>query len=135
MRVLADSSAWLAVYDRRDPNNEAVVRLLTEWARQRATVFVTDYIFDEALTLILSRIGHTQAANFGRWLLGSQIIHLVRLDLSQWQAAWQLFQQYDDKEFSFTDCTSFVVMREHHLVDAFTFDRHFEQMGFRMWPK
>jgi predicted nucleic acid-binding protein len=135
MRVLADSSAWLAVYDRRDPNNEAVVRLLSEWARLRATIFVTDYIFDESLTLILSRIGHTQAANFGRWLLGSQLIHMVRLDLPQWQAAWQLFQQYDDKDFSFTDCTSFVVMRDLHLVDAFTFDRHFEQMGFRMWPK
>ncbi len=135
MRVLADSAAWLAVYDRRDPDHDNCVGLLNQWARQRAAVFVTDYILDETLTLILSRIGHRHAVNFGQRLLKSQLIHIVRLDQKNWNGAWQMFQQYDDKDFSFTDCTSFVVMRELHLADAFTFDHHFEQMGFRMWPR
>ena len=42
---------------------------------------------------------------------------------------------YDDKDFSFTDCTSFVMMRRLKIVDAFTADHHFEQMGFRLWPR
>ena len=41
-----------------------------------------------------------------------------------------LFSQRQDKEWSLTDCISFVVMMEEGLTDALTADRHFEQAGF-----
>ncbi|NJK27501.1 MAG: type II toxin-antitoxin system VapC family toxin [Coleofasciculaceae cyanobacterium SM2_3_26] len=46
------------------------------------------------------------------------------------QQAWQIFWQFSDKDWSFTDCTSRVVMARLGLVDAFVFDRHFRQFGF-----
>jgi predicted nucleic acid-binding protein len=50
--------------------------------------------------------------------------------------AWSLFVRHDRQGFSFTDCTSFAIMRELGLTDAFAFDDHFAQMGFRVWsPK
>jgi predicted nucleic acid-binding protein len=42
-----------------------------------------------------------------------------------------LFARRPDKEWSVTDCISFVVMRDHGLTEALTGDRHFEQAGFR----
>jgi len=39
-----------------------------------------------------------------------------------------------DKDFSFTDCTSFVLMREMRLTQALTTDSHFRQMGFQVVP-
>jgi predicted nucleic acid-binding protein len=101
---------------------------------RRVTLFVTDYVIDETLTLISGRLGHARAVACGEWLLQSPIVKVVRIEPSQWDQAWALFKRYDDKAFSLTDCTSFVVMQQHKLVDAFTFDRHFERMGFRMWP-
>lgn len=41
-----------------------------------------------------------------------------------------LFNSRPDKEWSLTDCTSFVVMQEQGLSDALTSDRHFQQAGF-----
>ena len=41
-----------------------------------------------------------------------------------------IFERYDDKDFSFTDCVSFVVMQENGIKEAFAFDEHFNQMGF-----
>src|SRR5688572_28703770 len=35
-----------------------------------------------------------------------------------------------DKQWSLTDCISFVVMQDHGLTEALTGDRHFEQAGF-----
>jgi len=42
----------------------------------------------------------------------------------------ELYISRSDKEWSLTDCISFVVMRREELTDALTADRHFEQAGF-----
>jgi hypothetical protein len=42
----------------------------------------------------------------------------------------QLYAQRPDKEWSLTDCISFVVMTQEGIFDALTGDRHFEQAGF-----
>lgn len=42
----------------------------------------------------------------------------------------ELYRTRDDKEWSLTDCISFVVMRREGLTEALTGDRHFEQAGF-----
>jgi uncharacterized protein len=86
------------------------------------------------MTMILYRAGHAGAVRFGEWALRSINVRQVRVDVALWNEAWRLFKMYDDKEFSFVDCTSFAVMRREHIADAFTFDHHFEQMSFRLWP-
>ena len=42
-----------------------------------------------------------------------------------------LYSRRPDKEWSLTDCISFLVMEHHRLTDALTADHHFEQAGFR----
>ena len=46
-----------------------------------------------------------------------------------------LYAHRPDKDWSLTDCISFVVMREHGLIDALTADHHFEQAGFTVLLK
>lgn len=45
-------------------------------------------------------------------------------------SARDTFLRYRDKAFSLTDCASFNTMRAHGISEAFTFDRHFAQVGF-----
>ncbi len=47
--------------------------------------------------------------------------------------AWKMFKKYEDKELSFTDCISFVLMKNLKLNKAFTFDEHFKQLGFEIF--
>ena len=42
----------------------------------------------------------------------------------------ELFRSRPDKDWSLTDCISFVIMQDHGLRDALTGDHHFEQAGF-----
>jgi predicted nucleic acid-binding protein len=42
---------------------------------------------------------------------------------------WQTFHQFSDKEWSFTDCTSKVVIDKLYIQRVFAFDHHFHQFG------
>lgn len=134
MILFGDSAGWLALYDERDKFHAAARRAFNVLLDQPVIFLVTDYVIAETLTLMQGRLGHRKTVAFGEWLLGAPQVQQVRVDVDMWEEAWRLFKKYDDKEFSFVDCLSFVVMRRERLVDAFTFDHHFEQMGFRLWP-
>ena len=135
MRLFADTAGWLNLYDQRERAHAATRRAFESLKQKRLALYLTDNILDETLTIIRMRVGHAAAIACGQALLRSPSVRLIHISPEQWAEAWQLFQQYDDKDFSFTDCTSFVVMRQHKLVDAFTVDHHFAQMGFRLWPR
>ncbi len=45
-----------------------------------------------------------------------------------------LFFGYRDKDFSFTDCCSFAVMRELRIRRVLTLAHHFRQMRFEVVP-
>jgi predicted nucleic acid-binding protein len=57
-------------------------------------------------------------------------VEIVPASAGLFALGMELFAARADKNWSLTDCISFVVMRERHLVDALTGDRHFEQAGF-----
>ena len=50
------------------------------------------------------------------------------------EKARKAFFRYRDKTYSFTDCTSLVVMQELKLKNVLTTDHHFRQMGFQVLP-
>lgn len=65
----------------------------------------------------------------GNDLWSGRLARIFYLTRAQQREAWAFFQQYDDKTFSFTDCTSFVLMRRLGLTHVFTFDADFERTG------
>jgi predicted nucleic acid-binding protein len=134
MKLFADTGAWCALYDRSDIHHARTSAFLKELKSQKTQLITSDYVLDESLTLLRFRVGHKEAVEFGRWVLQSPLVKLINVDEKIWQAAWEIFVRYDDKDFSFTDCTSFTIMRQLGLRNAFAFDHDFEQAGFVMLP-
>jgi len=134
MRLFADTGAWCALYDRSDIHHARTSAFLKELKRQKAQLITSDYVLDESLTLLRFRAGHKEAVDLGKWVLQSLLVKVINVDEKTWQAAWEMFVRYDDKAFSFTDCTSFAIMRQLGLMNAFAFDHNFEQAGFVMLP-
>jgi predicted nucleic acid-binding protein len=134
MKFFTDSSGWIALFDPDDKRYVLVHNWMREISEHSHRLVTTDYILDETITHLVATIHHNKAESFAVWVLAQKRIQIVHVDEELWDEALALFRRYDDKEFSFTDCTSFVVMQHHKIRDAFAFDRHFEQMGFRLWP-
>ena len=58
-------------------------------------------------------------------------VKLIPPDVALFDAGVQLFANRPDKEWSLTDCISFVVMQQEGITQALTADHHFEQAGFQ----
>jgi predicted nucleic acid-binding protein len=124
--IFVDSSAWFAVFSRRDVNHLAAMSAIRSFNEQLVT---TDYVVDETLTLLVARRERRRAIEFGRRVIEGQWAKVVHIDDQNFVAAWQTFKQFGDKEWSFTDCTSRVVMERLGIQRAFAFDDHFRQFG------
>ncbi len=49
-----------------------------------------------------------------------------------WASGFEMFVRRRDKEWSFPDCVSFIVMKDREIADALTAEHHFEQSGFTL---
>jgi predicted nucleic acid-binding protein len=132
--VFVDTSGWVACADGADPDHARCAAARDTALEAGHSLITSDFVVDETLTLIRLRLGLPAAEGWWKQVDRSPRLRWERVDSSRFEKARDMFFQYRDKDFSFTDCTSFVIMREVRLTHAITTDRHFRQAGFHMLP-
>lgn len=132
--LFVDTAGWVACADSADPAHARCCAARDTALEAGQTLVTTDLVVDETLTLIRFRLGLGAAGAWWQQVDQSPRLRWERVGSDRFEKARHLFFQYRDKDFSFTDCTSFVVMRELRLTHAITTDRHFRQMGFQVLP-
>ncbi|MBN1240254.1 MAG: PIN domain-containing protein [Gammaproteobacteria bacterium] len=130
-RVFVDTGAWFAYANRIDESHSAVREAFTGF---RGRLVTSNYVVDETISLCLYRLGHDAAVRVGSVLLDSQTVDTMRLTPEDERAAWQLFCGRGDQRYSFTDCTSFVLMRRMGINTAIALDDDFRVEGFELVP-
>lgn len=129
--VFADSSFFCALAAKRDSAHDAAIAAFDDLADRNRLIVTTDYIVDEALTLIKARTNSVVALSLLDRIERSPAVMLELVTGTRFEAAKSFFRKHADHGYSFTDCTSFVVMRELGLAYALTTDRHFREAGFK----
>ena len=94
----------------------------------------TDYVLNEALTLIRSRLGQSAAVRWWAQVAASSRLQWEWIGPARVEQARRRFLAVGNTGSSFTDCTSFVIMEELRLCRALTTDRGFAQSGFEVLP-
>lgn len=129
-RLFVDTAGWMALVDATDHAHANARQIRDAWLRDGGVLITTDYVVDETLTLIRMRLGLRAAARWWTQVDTSTRIRWESIDPARAEKARAWFFGWADKSFSFTDCTSFVVMVELGIRQALTTDRHFRQAGF-----
>jgi predicted nucleic acid-binding protein len=133
-KVFLDMSYLLALELTKDQNHAAAAQHWQSIVQPLPSFVTTSYVFDEIVTYFNSRGQHDKAVQVGESLLLSPSVEFIHVDQSPFREGWEYFQQHKDKDYSLTDCISFIVMKQLGSDVAFTFDGHFVQAGFKKAP-
>jgi predicted nucleic acid-binding protein len=128
--IFMDTSGFYALLVQRDDQHVRASGILTEARRMRQRFVTTDYVLDETATLLKARGNSHLLYAFFDTVFASQACRIEWTDAERFGHARALLLKQPDHDWSFTDCVSFVVMKQHRLREALTKDQHFAEASF-----
>jgi uncharacterized protein len=138
--IFVDTWAWIALADQTDQYHAVAQSQHQQFRAARRRYVTSDFVLTEFINYLYTSVPAPQAQAVVESLFHEAqtgTIDLVHVSANQFQDAWQLRKKYHDKpSISFIDFTSFVLMRDLGIVEVFSGDAHFMQvgMGFRLLP-
>ena len=127
-RVFADTLYWLAIFLPGDAWADAA----RSSDVSQALLITTEEVLTEFLTAVSAHGDRTRrlACRLVREILNDSEIEVISQSHESFLAGLALYERRPDKQYSLVDCISMKVMRQRHLQEILTNDRHFSQEGF-----
>lgn len=132
--IFIDSGAFIARFLRRDQHHAEAQAFWAEITRREDRCFTSNFVLDEVLTFLGRTAGNRVAVEKVQAIYRSPVFTVLRPEAADEVQALNLFEKFADQRVSFTDCVSFVLMRNAGLQRAFSFDWHFRLAGFTPLP-
>jgi predicted nucleic acid-binding protein len=123
----ADTSYFLAFVHRDDEAHELAMELTGTFQGRLVT---TQWVLLEFVNALSNARLRESAAGFLEWLETHDVVEILEATGDGFARGMERFRQRPDKDWSLTDCVSFLVMEERGIREALTADHHFEQAGF-----
>ncbi|PQV64737.1 hypothetical protein B1R32_1034 [Abditibacterium utsteinense] len=125
--IFADTGYFIALLKERDELHERALR----WSDViREPVLTSDYVLVEVVNNASVPIIRRRLHVFLERLRGASQIEVVSASPALMEAGIAFHKARSDKEWSLTDCISFIIMQERGIMRALAHDHHFEQAGF-----
>jgi predicted nucleic acid-binding protein len=128
MARFADTSYYVALVNPHDEHHEAA-QVLTE--QLEGSIITTDWVLTELGNFLCRGKNRSLFLSLLTDLRDDPSVLIISYEQLLYKLGLDLFAHRPDKDWSLTDCVSFVVMEQQHLHEALTTDHHFEQAGFR----
>ena len=134
-----DTWAFAALANRKDPGHDVAADVDRRLEQLGYVAVTSDYVLDEVLTLLCATAGGRVAVqfldDFMARVSGGDVM-LLQVSEVRREQALRLFRKgcIAERQFSFTDATSFAIMHELGIQHAFTADGHFRRAGKGIRP-
>jgi predicted nucleic acid-binding protein len=124
--LFADTYYFVALLNRNDQYHQRAI----EFDRGHRGLLTTEWVLTEVADLLVKERTRRYVMPLIRDLRGADDCEIVAFSGDVFEKAQSFYDQHCDKEWTLTDCTSFLVMQERGITEALTGDHHFEQAGF-----
>jgi predicted nucleic acid-binding protein len=133
--IYIDTGAFLARHLSKDQYHGQANTFWKSIQQRGEACMTSNFVLDEAFTLLGRRAGYGFAAQRARNIYASGSLTILRPNKNDELKAIDFFEKYSDHHLSFTDCISFVLMQSKKIKRVFTFDHHFQILGLQKYPK
>jgi predicted nucleic acid-binding protein len=139
MSVFVDTGLFYALQNTRAQHHDEAERALSVVGSGRyGRLYTSEYVFDEAVTLVRSQRGYAEAKTVGDRILGvgefPAAYDLLTVREGDFEAALDVFEIYRDHPLSFTDATTIALMEAHRIDALLSFDSDFDGIVERLYP-
>ncbi|MBI1899526.1 MAG: type II toxin-antitoxin system VapC family toxin [Planctomycetia bacterium] len=125
--IFVDTSGFVVFLNPHDEDHSLANDYLI---KRRERIVTTAWVLTELGNFLSATANRQRFVSFYRDLRADSHVSIIAPDTSLFERGMELFAKRTDKEWSVTDCISFIVMKHRRLIDALTADHHFEQAGF-----
>ena len=129
-KVFVDSVAWIALINKSDNFHEQSNEVKRQLENDKCNLITTEFILLEVANELSSPSIRDKVVRYINGLKHLSNLTIIKANNELFQLGWLLYSKRLDKEWSLTDCISFVIMQRDGMTQAFTNDHHFEQAGF-----
>jgi predicted nucleic acid-binding protein len=129
-KIFVDTAAWIALLNKDDNLHAQAQRIMKRLRRQRTLLVTTEFVLLEVADALSAPAHRVRTVEFINGLRQLRILLIIPASQNLWAEGWKLYSDRPDKDWSLTDCSSFVVMKQLSLTQSFTSDHNFEQAGF-----
>lgn len=128
LMIILDTSFIVSYYNIRDENHKKAVELMKDITnRKYGNLYITDYVFDESVTVILIRLKNlSKTISIGELIRKST--EMLEIEKDNFEEAWSLLKRQKKPAFSFTDCTTINIMERKNVKNIATFDKDFKKI-------
>jgi uncharacterized protein len=123
-KIIADTSALIAIFFKSEKHHRSVITYLQD--NSASEIVIIETVFAEFVTWTRARVSIPASIELGN-LIRSEHEYIPMNDFDH-SSTWEIFQQYDDKEWSYTDCSILVMANKLEIPIVLGFDRHLHQM-------
>jgi predicted nucleic acid-binding protein len=124
-KIIVDTSALIAFFVQSETHHQDAQQYCLQ--NPYHTWIILESVFDETVTWFRSRISIHASIQIGQILREDH--RYINLSDSDDLATWNAFCQYNDKKWSYTDCSILVMAHRLQVFDVFAFDDHIRQMA------
>ena len=123
--IIIDTSALIAFFVRSETHHQTAQQYCIQNPKKHWLIL--ESVFDETVTWIRTKISSKVSIQVGQILREEH--HYINLSDADDAATWEAFCKYDDKKWSYTDCSILVMAYRLQVFEVFTFDDHIRQMA------
>jgi uncharacterized protein len=124
--AFADTFFYLALLRVDDPSHTKALAFVT----LTSPIVTTEFVLLELGNACARAADHSDFLALVAGMRASPRFRILRLDSRLLDRGLERMASLPDKDWSLTDCISFVVMEDENIKEALTAERHFEQAGF-----
>ena len=132
--IFVDTGAWVALADEDDAHHGNAIAIYPGLLKSSRSLITTNLVVAESYVIIMNELGHMAAVRFVEGVNASPRIVKVYSNENIEREAEDILRRYNDQDFSYCDSVSFTIMKRQKIRKAFSFDKHFQTMGFVRIP-